>query len=119
MSFEKSITTNIVNYLNSLPECIAEKVQGNAANSGRADINACYKGRCIRIEVKTPDNKNTASIKQEHNLKKWKHARAVIMVTYTLDSVKDLIQHLEEIRPYSFECKILEENGCESWFYIP
>ena len=49
---EGDIQSKILDYLNSLPHCIAENVSGNARQSGRADINACYKGVCLRLEVK-------------------------------------------------------------------
>ena len=65
-----------------MPFAISEKIKGDATSSGRADINACYNSRSIRIEVKTPDHKNKASKKQEHNLRKWLYAGSIVMVVY-------------------------------------
>lgn len=118
MPLEASITKAILNYLNSLDYCIAEKVQGSSSASGRADINACYKGKTLRIEVKTPDHKNKASPKQMHNLSKWKKAGAITMVIYSKLAMETFIDRIDkDIRGvnYYFE----EKNGCMSWVNIP
>lgn len=117
MPLEKSITNSILAYLNSLPNCRAEKVQGGAAASGRADINACYRGRALRIEVKTPDYKNRASEKQKHNLDKWLKAGAVVMIVYSLDAVKMAINYLDRGNAGAFG--IVDDNGCDSKVWIP
>jgi penicillin-binding protein-related factor A (putative recombinase) len=109
MALESSITKSILVYLNSLPNCVAEKVKGDGVSSGRADINACYKGRCIRIEVKTPDNRNRASVKQEHNLAKWNSAGAITMIVYSKRAVEEFIQAIGLI-----SMTIQEANGCVS-----
>lgn len=88
MSRENNIVQSILEYLNSLPQCVAEKVQGTALSSGKADINGCFKGRSFRIEVKTPDNGNKPSKKQNVNLRRWAAAGAVALVAYSLDDVK-------------------------------
>lgn len=117
MGLEIRITRDILVYLNSLPNCIAEKVKGGASSSGKADINGCYNGRSFRIEVKTPDHKNDTSEKQEHNLKKWFRAGSVVMVTYSLKSVKTAIKLLDKEKHGYKEFK--EGNGCHSWVSIP
>lgn len=91
MPRENVIVENILKYLNSLPVCVAEKVQGSAISSGKADINACYKGHSLRIEVKTPDHGNKASKKQEMNLKRWETAGACCIIAYSLEDVKKVI----------------------------
>lgn len=96
MPREEVIVTAIIKYINSLDGGVAEKVQGTSMSSGKADINACYRGRSIRIEVKTPDHGNKTSKKQEINLKRWKAAGAYCCVAYNLSDVKDLIQIIEE-----------------------
>lgn len=124
MPLEKSITNKILSYLNSLPECIAEKVEGNAKASGRADINACYKGHTLRIEVKTPDNRNKASETQNHNLVKWNRAGAFCMVVYTLDAVKYFIEYIDKIDSIgipedTFGVISVEKQGCFSKLSLP
>ncbi len=95
MSRENVIVAEILSYLNKLPICVAEKVQGTALSSGKADINACYRGHTLRIEVKTPDNGNTASKKQNMNLRRWKAAGAYCCVAYNLETVKNLIAQID------------------------
>lgn len=125
MPLESAITRSILNYLNSLPGCIAEKVMGSSSASGRADINACYKGRTLRIEVKTPDHKNQASAKQEHNLEKWEKAGAVTMVVYNLEAVKDAISILEMKYQGIVDDHLSEhfvgtgDGRCVSWIKFP
>ena len=85
---ESTIQNNIIDYLKRLPECIAENVHGNAFQVGRPDVNACYKGRLLRIEVKTPDHGNVPSELQKDNLRKWARAGAICFVAYSLDEVK-------------------------------
>lgn len=92
MPLETSITDSILDYLNGLDTCIAEKTMGNAFQFGRADINGCWKGRSFRIEVKTPDHGNKASAAQKISLKRWKRAGALCMVVYTLAEVKKVIK---------------------------
>ena len=93
---ETSLQTKILAYLNSLPDCIAENVSGNARQSGRADINACYKGRCLKIELKDPDTGYEPTKQQLLYLEKWKRAGAICRVCYSLDQVKILINKVEE-----------------------
>lgn len=104
MPLESTITQSIIKYINSLPYGVAEKVQGSAISSGRPDINGCYKGYCLRLEIKSPDHGNRASAKQLHNLQKWEKADAVIGVLHSLDDAKELIKCLENAintgRPY-------------------
>lgn len=92
MAFESSIVKSILNYLNSQPNSIAEKVAGTSSNSGKADINGCYHGHSFRFEIKTSDHGNKASVKQEVNLKRWKAAGAICAVCYTLEEVKKALK---------------------------
>lgn len=119
MPFETSITRSIIEYLNTLPHGRAEKVIGSSSSSGKADVNACYKGRSLRIEVKTPDNKNKASPKQERNLEKWYKAGAVVMVVYSLDAVKAFLAMLDNGPIKKRRYSLPERNGCESWVKFP
>lgn len=91
---EAQIVKTIIDYLNSQPHCVAEKIQGSAAGSGKADINACYYGRALRIEVKTADHGNRASEKQLVNMQRWEQAGAICLVAYSLSDVKKCILDL-------------------------
>lgn len=120
MSFETTITHNIMKYLNDMDGVIMEKVKGEAECSGRADINGCYKGRSVRIEVKTPDNKNKPSKKQLWNLWQWHKAGAIVMVVYSLKAVQEAFRIWDETngKPYN-NITISEENNCVSMIMYP
>lgn len=91
MARENAIVKSVLDYLNSLPECVAEKTYGSAISSGKADINGCYRGRAFRLEIKTSDYGNTASVKQKVNLLRWKNAGAIVGVAYSLEDVKKML----------------------------
>lgn len=91
---ETSIQSAVLKYLNSLPECVAENVSGNASQSGRADINACYKGRCIKIELKDPETGYQPTKQQLLYLAKWGAAGAITAVCYSLTDVKNFMEEL-------------------------
>lgn len=91
MALESTIQSNVLKYLNNLDDCIAENVSGNGRQSGRADINGCYKGRCFKIELKSPDYGNKATKKQLYYLSKWKRAGAICGVCSSIKEVKELL----------------------------
>ena len=93
---ESSFQTKVLDYLNSLPDCRAENVSGSARQSGRADINACYKGRCLKIELKDGDTDYKATEQQKLYLLKWKKAGAATAVCRYIDDVKELIRKIDE-----------------------
>ena len=94
MPREDAIVASVLRYLNRLEGGVAEKVQGTAYSSGKADINACYKGQSIRIEMKTPDNGNKTTKKQEVNLLRWRTAGALAFSAYSLKEVIDQLEPL-------------------------
>lgn len=117
MGFEGSLQSSALSYLNTLPGCIAENVSGNARQSGRPDINGCFRGRMFKIELKTPDNRYKASKKQQLNLRRWKRSGAITGVVYSLRFLKKVFK--QEGLPSPGCYYQLEHNGCESWIDIP
>ncbi len=117
MGFEGNFQSTVLKYLNSLPGCRAENVSGNANQSGRPDINGCYRGRMFKIELKTPDNKNQATKKQRLELRKWKNAGCAVAVIYDMALLKDMFSHdwdaYEQLQGQAYD------NGCLSWYEIP
>lgn len=91
---ESQLQSAVLKYLNSLPECVAENVSGGATQSGRADINACYKGRCLKIELKDPKTGYQPTQQQLHYLDKWSAAGAITAVCYSLSDVKTLLEEI-------------------------
>lgn len=120
MSFETTITHNIMTYLNGMDGVIMEKVKGEAECSGRADINGCYHGTSVRIEVKTPDNRNKPSKKQLYNLWQWHMAGAITMVVYSLDAVQKAFKMWDEYKGKpNHNMTINEANKCVSLIMFP
>lgn len=122
MSFETTITHRIMEYFNGINKAIVEKVKGGAECSGRADINGCYYGWSMRIEVKTPDNRNKPTKKQLYNLYQWNKAGALCMVVYSLDAVSHAINRFDnlfmETEKLSWET-YNEKNKCKSLILYP
>lgn len=90
MPHESSLQSDALAYLNSLPQCVAENVSGNSSQSGRPDINGCFRGRSFKIELKVLDRGNTPTKKQLFDLLRWQKAGAIVMVAYTLKDVKSI-----------------------------
>ena len=113
MGLEKNFQAEALKYLNSLPHCRAENVSGNAKQSGRPDINGCYCGRMFKIELKAPDNKNSASKKQSYELQRWHRAGAAVGVIYSMETM-ELYRGVKNHASY----EVQELNGCTSWYTI-
>ena len=88
---ESTIQTNILHYLKSLKHCEAENVHGDSYSRGRPDINACFEGTLLRIEVKTIDHSNAPTEIQKDNLMRWGRAGAICFVAYSLEDVKYVV----------------------------
>lgn len=93
---ESALQSKVLKLLNSIPGCIAENVSGNAKQSGRADINGCYRGRCFKIELKSPDTGYKPSEKQKRYLKRWEQAGALCGICYSMIDVIQLLESIEE-----------------------
>lgn len=118
MGLESNLQSRVLEYLNNLPGCMAENVSGNANQSGRPDINGCYKGRMFKIELKSPDNKYQPSKKQQLVLRKWANAGCVTVVAYSFDFIKDLFENADWNPSADFRYDQYT-NGCCSWYHIP
>lgn len=97
MPREETIVQRILDWINAQEEGVAEKLQGSAISSGKADINACYKGHSLRIEVKSRDHNNKASKKQIVNIQRWSKAGAFCIVAYDLTDVKKLLWGIDDL----------------------
>lgn len=118
MGFEGNFQSTVLKYLNSLPGCRAENVSGNANQSGRPDINGCYRGRMFKIELKTPDNKNEATKKQRLELRRWKNAGCAIAVIYDMKTLRNMFSINWDV-PYDIEFTRVIDDDCISWYEIP
>lgn len=116
---ESSFQSSVLEYLNSISGCKAENVSGNAHQSGRPDINGCYKGRAFKIELKTVDHKYKTSRKQELELRRWKNSGCVVGVMYSMKALKLLFEKTDWNVTHEVFKSIYEGNDCISWFCIP
>ena len=87
---ESSRVYAILSFLNSLENCRAQKILGNATKSGEPDIDGCIMGRSLKIEVKRSE-KEEASELQKEILKRWAAAGAITGVVYDVQGVKELL----------------------------
>lgn len=92
MPKESVIQNAVLKYLNGLKGCIAENVHGSVYTSGRPDINGCYKGTNLRIELKSPDHGNLPTDIQQINLMKWGRAGAIAFCAWSLSEVQYVIR---------------------------
>lgn len=88
---EGNIQSAVLEYLNSLPHCIAENVSGNSRQRGRADINGCYRGKCFKIELKDRETGYKPTKQQLLYLERWKRAGAAVGICYSLEDVKEVL----------------------------
>lgn len=117
MGLESSFQSSVLEYLNKLPGCKAENVSGNASQSGRPDINGCFRGRMFKLELKMPDHRYKASKKQQLELRRWKNAGCVVGVIYSMGMIHKLFS-LDWEQHFGYT-EMPENNGCLSWFDIP
>jgi len=114
---EKQIVQDIVGFLNGLERCRAVKNHGSVYSvAGRPDIDACFRGRHLALEVKRPgarpalpkgeamriDNalhrawiSKGATRKQVHELERWRKAGALADVVTSVEEVRTMIEALE------------------------
>lgn len=119
MALESAVVKSVVSYLKGLPHCTVEKLKGSATSSGKADLNGCYCGRSFRLEMKTPDHRNTASQKQKINLRRWYNAGAIVGAIYSKQFIENVFSRVGEWYLHGGQYEQDEVNGCRSWIKIP
>lgn len=88
-ALESATVKRCLSWLNDQPETLARKVHGSVyAIKGEPDIDACARGVCLKIEVKRPGEKPTKI--QEHRLREWANAGAIVAVVHSLEELQDL-----------------------------
>ena len=118
MGLESNFQSTVLEYLNSIPGCMAENVSGDASQSGRPDICGCYRGRMFKIELKQPDNKYQTSLKQNIELRRWKNAGCVTGVAYSMSFIKWLFNQPWEDHTFVGGSEDTAP-GCVSWAHVP
>ena len=104
---EADIVSDVINYIRSLPLGHARKVHGDAYTQvGEPDVDACVRGRAVKLEGKTDRGRPTAT--QVQALKRWRRAGALTGWFRSRADVEALLEHLDDP---SFEAD-LERPGC-------
>lgn len=87
---EKTISTNIVRYLRSLPRTHARKLHAGA-NPSQPDVDAAVAGRSVKLEVKRPSRRREVTPGQAKALTEWENAGALAAVVCSVDEVRALL----------------------------
>ena len=97
MPLEKTIKANILQYLNSLPQCYARGKHSSPFSKGWADVLGSLRGRTLVFEVKQPKSasdprpKQDATPLQQREQVRWFKAGAIVGVVTSLEDVKAII----------------------------
>ena len=75
---ESGVTAKLIKHINSIPGCFARKRFGGAFSSGDPDIQICYRGHTIFIEMKTMDGQ--LSDLQAIMMQRWQAAGATCVL---------------------------------------
>ena len=95
---EKNITTAIMRYLKTVPNCFAWKEHGGMyGTAGLPDIICCYHGRFVAFEVKASDGRLTKL--QEIMIQKIRAAKGGAFKVTSVEEVKKILDSLE-VKPY-------------------
>ena len=95
---ERDIVAAILRLLKKAPECFAWKEHGGMyGTAGIPDIIACYRGRFLAFEVKTPTGKLTKL--QENTIQKINAAKGQSFKVTSAADVASILKMLEGL-PY-------------------
>ena len=83
---EQDFQKKITKYLESQGAYVVKVI--TASKKGVPDILACYKGRMIGCEVKTPTTMKNTSELQKYNLAKIKEAGGLSLVACSIEQVE-------------------------------
>lgn len=94
MTPETKLKNQVITYFKGLKKFWYFKVwQGPFSKAGIPDIIGCYRGVFFAIELKS--KKGSVSALQRITMQMIKYAGGQTAVCYTLDEVKEFIEHIE------------------------
>ena len=105
---EQDIQRKIIKFLESQGAYVIKTISTN--RSGVPDIIACYKGKFIAIEVKTPKTKNNVSELQKSHIKKIQEANGIAIVAWSVEQVEVAINYISRINNITEFIKELKGN---------
>jgi hypothetical protein len=94
MQPEARLVKKLVDKLNELPNCYAEKNHGSPFGKPKLDITGALNGRMFQIEVKTPGNKPTQ--RQLSVIRKWQSVGVPAGCATCWEEVEDIIKQCKE-----------------------
>lgn len=95
---ERDIVAAILRLLKKTPECFAWKEHGGMyGTAGIPDVIACYRGRFVAFEVKTPTGKLTKL--QENTIQRINAAKGQAFKVTSAAEVASIIKNMEGL-PY-------------------
>lgn len=91
---ESRIVNKILEKLNSLPMCKAEKNHGTQFGKPKLDISGAIMGKAFHIEVKVPGRKPTE--RQQGIIRDWQRKGTAAGWATNVDEALQIIEHLRE-----------------------
>lgn len=92
---EAKITKKIIEHIRGLDGGHARKVHQSRFQQGEPDVDACVRGRSVKIEVKVPGNEPTAN--QMAIMRIWARVGALVGWATSVDEVVELLTHLDDL----------------------
>lgn len=90
---ESTIVDKIIKQLRAMPDAYARKNHGSQyGNAGEPDIDACVRGRAVKIEVKRPGNVSNVTALQRVALDRWAASGAVVGVATSWADVEMILR---------------------------
>ena len=91
---ETKLTKKIVQALNDIEGCRAEKLHAGPMGMPKLDVIGAVDGKMLYLEVKTPGNRPTK--RQESTMKKWSE-EAKVTATWA-DNVQDAVKIAQSMK---------------------
>lgn len=91
---ESRLVNKILEKLNDLPNCKAEKNHGTQFGKPKLDISGALNGKAFHVEVKMPGNKPTA--RQARVIKDWQAVGVPAGWATSVEEAMHIIKDLEE-----------------------
>lgn len=94
---ESAIVGEILEWFNGRDDAVARKVhQAALSGGGEPDIDACVRGRSVKIEVKRP-GVPAPGPRQLNRLRRWQRAGALVGWVTDLAGVQALLDHVDDV----------------------
>jgi len=90
---EAALTKKIIDALNAIPGCYAEKIHASQFGMPKLDVFGAYRGKMIYLEIKVPGKKPTP--RQQATIRKWRE-KAGVHTGWT-NSVAGALKFVEEL----------------------